>query len=674
MKKVIALTLALMMCMLLVACAGISDLFGGGKGPATPNADPSRTPTIRGDSVTVFGAKSGFDIVYPAGSDEGKAYADAMAELVVGRKLKAPVVVDDATKTEGQCELLIGDTSRALSAEAKAAVDAKAAEDPYSLHWVWMYKNGQLALYANSADAYVKAIGEITSKYYSAGSVMVKVNSTSVGFFKIAQPVVKDGLVYLFGSTEDFAIVYGDEAAAGNFASALDALGVKVPEAVEAEDKDETLCEILIGDTDRALSAIAKSMIDNSTLSTDAWAWIYRDGQLAIYAINDTAYASAIAEFTDRYCADGVVAIPVDAALEGGSVVHDAYMSYVAYDNFYDGYVDPFGMEDDDYKTMTITRTNSAYEISYKDELGGTFVTTLVERAWGVWAIGGMNYIDSTNKTHSIISGNTDTEFVLRIGAETPVAFRSGNHGNYPGDDDSWKPYAEDDTSKYNDKMLDMTMYDAKSGEMINLTKVGASVTVSGLRIVMHHNVYEISYKQEHILTNIERSYLYNGYDVMLDTKLYMTQDVKLDRCYSYMFPVSKNYGNCAMFYREDGSSYFMKTQTSGGRDHVSLGVEATKIDLWGENNPAYHVNISVNNPEDMYRSSVDPSVSAEKGYGGIRNMQGGGSNKIYGSLFSDPGTMKWGESLNFNTVWSFSYQPDFVNPTGEPDRWVGLA
>ena len=222
--------------------------------------------------------------------------------------------------------------------------------------------------------------------------------------------------------------------------------------------------------------------------------------------------------------------------------------------------------------------------------------------------------------------------------------------------------------------MLDMTMYDAKSGEMINLTRVGTSVTVSGLRIVMHHNVYEISYKQEHILTNIERSYLYNGYDVMLDTKLYMTQDVNLDRCYSYMFPVSKNYGNCAMFYREDGSSYFMKTQTSGGKDHVSLGVEATKIDLWGENNPAYHINISVNNPEDMYRSSVDPSVSAEKGYAGIRNMQGGGSNKIYGSLFSDPGTMKWGESLNFNTVWSFSYEPDFVNPTGEPDRWVGVA
>ena len=45
MKKVIALTLALMMCMLLVACAGISDLFGGGSnnGPATPPADPPRT-------------------------------------------------------------------------------------------------------------------------------------------------------------------------------------------------------------------------------------------------------------------------------------------------------------------------------------------------------------------------------------------------------------------------------------------------------------------------------------------------------------------------------------------------------------------------------------------------------------------------------------------------------
>ncbi|MBR2350645.1 MAG: hypothetical protein IKA67_01295 [Clostridia bacterium] len=677
MKKVIALTLALMMCMLLVACAGISDLFGGGSnnGPATPPADPPRTPTIRGDSVTVFGAKSGFDIVYPAGSDEYKGYADAMAELIAGRKLKAPVVVDDATKTEGQCELLVGDTGRALSAEAKAAVDAKIAEDPYSLHWVWMYKDGQLALYASSADAYEKAVGEITGKYYSAGSVIVKVDTKDYGFFKIAHPVVENDLVYLFGSTEDFAIVYGDEAAAGSFAGALEALGVKVPEAVSAADKDETLCEILIGDTGRALSAVAESMIQNSTLTRDAWAWVYSEGQFAIYAVNATAYESAIAEFTSRYCKDGVVAIPVDAAFEGGSVVHDAYMSYEEFANFYDGYVDPFGMKDDDYKQMTITRTRSAYEISYKDEHGGTFIATFVERAWGIWAMGGMTYIEKDGTRHNMVPDNTDSEFVLRIGAKTPVTLRSGNHGNYPGDT-SWQPYDKDETSQYNDKMLDMTFYDAKSGNEIILPKVGTSATVNGLRIVMHHNIYEISYKQNNILANVERSYLYNGYDIMCDSKLYMTQDVKLENSFSCMLPVDKKYGNCAMFYEKDGNTVLMHTPNEAyvSLPEIAMGADADYIDIWGESNPALHVKIRLYNTEDQFRNSVENSE--DKGYAGLRNMpangMGGPTNKIYCSCFSAGGEMEHGESLNFRSGWSFAYEPDFVAPDRTPDRTVG--
>ena len=677
MKKVIALTLALMMCMLLVACAGISDLFGGGSnnGPATPPADPPRTPTIRGDSVTVFGAKSGFDIVYPAGSDEYKGYADAMAELIAGRKLKAPVVVDDATKTEGQCELLVGDTGRALSAEAKAAVDAKIAEDPYSLHWVWMYKDGQLALYASSADAYEKAVGEITGKYYSAGSVIVKVDTKDYGFFKIAHPVVENDLVYLFGSTEDFAIVYGDEAAAGSFAGALEALGVKVPEAVSAADKDETLCEILIGDTGRALSAVAKSMIQSSTLTRDAWAWVYSEGQFAIYAVNATAYESAIAEFTSRYCKDGVVAIPVDAAFEGGSVVHDAYMSYEEFANFYDGYVDPFGMKDDDYKQMTITRTRSAYEISYKDEHGGTFIATFVERAWGIWAMGGMTYIEKDGTRHNMVPDNTDSEFVLRIGAKTPVTLRSGNHGNYPGDT-SWESYNKDETSQYNDKMLDMTFYDAKSGNEIILPKAGTSATVNGLRIVMHHNIYEISYKQNNILANVERSYLYNGYDIMCDSKLYMTQDVKLENSFSCMLPVDKKYGNCAMFYEKDGNTVLMHTpnEANVSLPEIAMGADADYIDIWGESNPALHVKIRLYNTEDQFRNSVENSE--DKGYAGLRNMpangMGGPTNKIYCSCFSAGGEMEHGESLNFRSGWSFAYEPDFVAPDRTPDRTVG--
>ena len=416
-------------------------------------------------------------------------------------------------------------------------------------------------------------------------------------------------------------------------------------------------------------------MIQSSTLTRDAWAWVYSEGQFAIYAVNATAYESAIAEFTSRYCKDGVVAIPVDAAFEGGSVVHDAYMSYEEFANFYDGYVDPFGMKDDDYKQMTITRTKSAYEISYKDEHGGTFIATFVERAWGVWAMGGMTYIEKDGTRHNMVPDNTDSEFVLRIGAETPVTLRSGNHGNYPGDT-SWQPYNKDETSQYNDKMLDMTFYDAKSGKEIILPKAGTSATVNGLRIVMHHNIYEINYKQNNILANVERSYLYNGYDIMCDSKLYMTQDVKLENSFSCMLPVDKKYGNCAMFYEKDGNTVFMHTpnEPNVSLPEIAMGADADYIDIWGESNPALHVKIRLYNTEDQFRNSVENSE--DSGYAGLRNMpangMGGPTNKIYCSCFSAGGEMEHGESLNFRSGWSFAYEPDFVAPERTPDRTVG--
>ena len=677
MKKVIALTLALIMCMILASCATISGLLGGGgnDGPAPTPAEKPRTPIVRDGSATVFAAKSAFDIVYPAGSDDAKAVADAIAEIVVGRKLLAPVVVDDASKAEGQCELLVGDTGRSLSADAKAAVEAKVAEDPYSAHWVWLYNDGQLALYANSDLAYSMAAEEISSKYYKAGAVLFKTNTNDVGFFKIQVPVVKDDLVYLFGSTEDFTVVYDDKSTANSF---IDAIGIDDVNAVAYADKAETMCEILIGDTDRALSAEAKALVASkkSTLSRDAYAWIYKDGQLAIYAINDTAYASAFAEFASRYCDGSVVSVPVDVQFDGGSVIHDAYMEYDSFDNFYDGYADPFGMSDDQYKEMTVTRTRTAYEISYKDEFGGTFIATFVERGWGIWAMGGMTYIDNTGKQHNMVPDNTDSEFVLRIGAKTPVTLRSGNHGNYPGDS-SWQPYNEDSTSQFNDKMLDLTLYDAKTGNKLNLSKVGSSATVNGLRIVMHHNIYEISYKQNNVLANAERSYLYNGCDIMCDTKLYMAQDVQLGNSFSCMLPVNKGYGNCAMFYALDGSTVYMHTPDKAdvSLPEISMGVNADYIDLWGENNSAYHIKIKLNNIEDQFRNSVENSEEA--GYAGIRNMPGSNglgstTNKIYCSAFSAGGEMEHGESLNFNSCWSFSYEPDFVNPDREPDRTVG--
>ena len=180
----------------------------------------------------------------------------------------------------------------------------------------------------------------------------------------------------------------------------------------------------------------------------------------------------------------------------------------------------------------------------------------------------------------------------------------------------------------------------------------------------------EENYTQDNVLINAERSYLYNGYDVMCDTRLYMTQDVTMGGSYSAMLPISKQYGNCCMFYCEDGSTIFMKTPMSNTVNESIYGANATYVDLWGEKNPYYHMGVRIYNPEDQFKS---PAIGTNKGYAGFREMLGSGSNKLYFQLFGTKGNLEWGEELHFNTCWSFSIQEDFRNPSREPDFWVGV-
>ena len=102
------------------------------------------------------------------------------------------------------------------------------------------------------------------------------------------------------------------------------------------------------------------------------------------------------------------------------------------------------------------------------------------------------------------------------------------------------------------------------------------------------------------------------------------------------------------------------------------MGVEAYVIDLWGEENPRYHMTLTLNNPEQQLMNSVIDHPT--KGLTGLREMLGGSSNKIYCSFMTASNeTLKWGEELHFNTKWTFSIQKDFRNPDREPDFWVGV-
>ena len=133
------------------------------------------------------------------------------------------------------------------------------------------------------------------------------------------------------------------------------------------------------------------------------------------------------------------------------------------------------------------------------------------------------------------------------------------------------------------------------------------------------------------------------------------------------MLPIAKRYGNCAMLYLDGGGEVYLKTGLSNTRDETKLGYKASRIELWGENFPEYHMTVELFNPEHQNFASDET-----EGYNGLRDMLGGATNKVYCSLFSKRGSLQRGSYLHFASRWGFSIQDGFVNPTREPDYVVG--
>ena len=139
MKKIAAILLVAILAVLMVSC-------GGGEAPA-PEPNPSPKPLLRGDSAVIFGQSTAFTLVYPAGDvSVSGALASDIIGIVTSAGLKSPAFSADKDKEETKCELLIGETDRALSAEAKTALAENIAADPNGDHWIWIYKDGQLAV------------------------------------------------------------------------------------------------------------------------------------------------------------------------------------------------------------------------------------------------------------------------------------------------------------------------------------------------------------------------------------------------------------------------------------------------------------------------------------------------------------------------------------------------
>ena len=341
-----------------------------------------------------------------------------------------------------------------------------------------------------------------------------------------------------------------------------------------------------------------------------------------------------------------------------------AYMEYEIPENFNDAYTDVFEVAD--LKPMRILYNENAgsYSFYYDYPEGGNYMTQLVKNRWGMYMLGAIRHTDASGVQANIIGASTDFEWVLRCGPTegTSGEFRGGNHGDYTRSD-----WTAEDTSMTNDHFIDMTFYDAETGEKIE-PQNGVEMTVNGLRVVIHDNIYDGEYTQENVMINVERIYLFNGEDVFLQSKLYMTRHTYFKMSYSCMMPIMKQYGNWTKFYNEDGTEKLVQTPLTGTSNYgnnFSNGNNAAKVEMWGEQYPAYHMTMQIYNSEDMFYRSSD--------YVKLWDMNPS-SNKLYFSSFNlnAPTRVRKGTEWDFRSSWSFSYQPDFVCPA-EPDEKLGF-
>ena len=184
MKKTLV---AILLLSLLLGAAFVLCACGGGGGDDDGDKPSNKRELLfDGENYTVFGktANNNFDIVYAY--DEAATIFDvvtAVRDKAVGAGLPKPGVYGDRDKEGSTLEFLIGDTNRALSAEAKAIVEENYDPDTNDMHWVWLCRDGQIALFANSLEAYEEALAEFDEKFFTDGVYKMK-NSLRTVFIR----------------------------------------------------------------------------------------------------------------------------------------------------------------------------------------------------------------------------------------------------------------------------------------------------------------------------------------------------------------------------------------------------------------------------------------------------------------------------------------------------------
>ena len=285
---------------------------------------------------------------------------------------------------------------------------------------------------------------------------------------------------------------------------------------------------------------------------------------------------------------------------------------------------------------------------------------TLERRPWGMFNLWAWNLVDNNKKVHTFLVGATDLEYVFRtVTPEGKTIFNGGNHGD--------------------EAFISMDMYNAVTGEKIDL-KSGESVTVDSLHVIEKSKLLWIpdyngdsiadydgvnikEYDEDDVFAEVTRKYTFTGPQVKLNTDFTYVKDTKHSYSYLTMFPINKKYGLwCDMIDREGNLIKTIETLKVGKGDYSGpqySGNAATRVVLYGYEDPGYQFDVRINTPKDSLGDSQKFKTS-------IWDMNTT-DNKVYFSKYPMSGTetVTAGTEFHTETIWLFKYVPDAKLPEG---------
>ena len=165
MKKATKL-LSLAICLLLALC--LLTACGGGGTPADDwnptGADVTFIKTS--DAVSYF-------CIYANGDDTALAAATSFREALSERSLPCALRISPSSDSYDS-EILFGETDRIASKTAASFLEEKSSGNGQSHAWVFYYRDGKLAIVANSAEAYEIATARFFETYFSGDAITFK--------------------------------------------------------------------------------------------------------------------------------------------------------------------------------------------------------------------------------------------------------------------------------------------------------------------------------------------------------------------------------------------------------------------------------------------------------------------------------------------------------------------